>query len=498
MYRQILVSAILQPPTNLTLVSKNFEHILTWDDPNNESVIYYKVEYQKDGNSVVSSKSCSNITTRHCNLTKDFTDVLSYYTPIVRSFTDHEVSEIAVTEDFWPLSQTMLGPVLVDVVPCMHCINVSIHPPISHLWDETEQHNVTMVSDDVYPLLEYNVSFGDSAEVRRMLLYSHIIAKTWHTKMLTNLNPTVTLNLRPNTNYCVLVEVKSGSNMAPFIPSAPKCAITGDVSRVDRTYVILPAVCGVLLFVGVLLCLFALDKAGYIGMHRKFFPKILKSMPQSESRYSNECTPAYIVPVEVVSQKINIEKSQENEDHYKEGGYASRKNLLDSDTSAGDSSGPVLSSNSSSLESSDQMTGSSDEERISTMHPVDLDIITDSSGSFSPIPNTALESSSDLSFSNSGVFNVNLNSICMGNPVNTWTGLKNGGSLEVKPTDELDMNSGQGLPLNGDINSCTSIVLVDLQSMPIEYDSDNYEDHLSDNGDNCDVDDQVVSGYMRR
>ncbi|XP_077336092.1 interferon alpha/beta receptor 2-like isoform X2 [Lithobates pipiens] len=486
MYRQILVSAILQPPTNLTLVSKNFEHILTWDDPNNESVIYYKVEYEKDGNSVVSSKSCSNITTRHCNLTKDFTDIWSTYRPIVRSFTDHEVSKIAVAEGFCPVKKTMLGPVLVDVVPCMHCINVSIHPPISHLWDENEQHNVTMVSDDVYPLLEYNVSFGDSAE-------------SLSTKMLTNLNPTVTLNLRPNTNYCVVVEVEAGFNTAkPSILSAPKCAITGDVSRVDRTHVILPAVCGILLFVGVLLCLFALDKAGYIGMHRKFFPKILKSMPQSESRYSNECTPAYIVPVEVVSQKINIEKSQENEDHYKEGGYASRKNLLDSDTSAGDSSGPVLLSNSSSLESSDQMTGSSDEERISTMHPVDLDIITDSSGSFSPIPNTALESSSDLSFNNSGVVNVNLNSICMGNPVNTWTGLKNGGSLEVKPTDELDMNSGQGLPLNVDISSCTSIVLVDLQSMPIEYDSDNYEDHLSDNGDNCDVDDQVVSGYMRR
>lgn len=193
-----------------------------------------------------------------------------------------------------------------------------------------------------------------------------------------------------------------------------------------------------------------------------------------------------------------MEKSQENEDHYKEGGYASRKNLLDSDTSGGDSSGPVLSSNSSSIETSDQMTGSSDEERISTMHPVDLDIITDSSGSFSPIPTTALEPSSDLSFNNSGVFNVNLNSICMGNPVNTWTGLKNGGSLEVKPTDEPDMNSGQGLPLNGDISACTSIVLVDLQPMPIEYDSDNCEEDLSDNGDDCDVDDQVVSGYMRR
>lgn len=481
-----LVSAVLHPPTNLRLVSKNFEHILIWDDPNNESVIYYKVEYQESGHSVVSSKSCSNITTRHCNLTKDFTDVMSTYMPIVRSFTDHEVSNTTVAKGFCPFSDTTLGPVIVDVVPCMHCINVSIHPPISHLWDETEQHNVTMVSDEVYPYLEYTVHFGDSAE-------------SWHTKMLNSVDATVTLNLRPNTNYCVSVDVKTGSNIASSIQSAPKCAITGDVSRVGRTHVILPAVCGTLLFVGLLLCLFALDKAGYIGMHRKFFPKMLKSLPQSESRYSNECTsPAYIVPVEVVSQKIDMEKSQENEDHYKEGGYASRKNLLDSDTSGGDSSGPVLSSNSSSIETSDQMTGSSDEERISTMHPVDLDIITDSSGSFSPIPTTALEPSSDLSFNNSGVFNVNLNSICMGNPVNTWTGLKNGGSLEVKPTDEPDMNSGQGLPLNGDISACTSIVLVDLQPMPIEYDSDNCEEDLSDNGDDCDVDDQVVSGYMRR
>ncbi|XP_040194829.1 interferon alpha/beta receptor 2-like isoform X2 [Rana temporaria] len=483
-----LVSAILQPPTNLTLVSKNFEHILTWDDPNNISVIYYKVDYQ-DGGTSVSSKSCSNITSRHCDLTKDFIDVVSRYFLQVRSFTDHEVSNIAVLSyGFTPLEETTLGPALVDVVPCIHCINVSIHPPISHLWDEIKQHNVSMVSDEVYPYLEYTVHFVDSAE-------------SSHTTKLTTLNATVILNLRPNTNYCVSVDITSESNIVPNIQSPLKCAITGDVSRVDRTHVILPAVCGSLLLVGLLLCLFALDKAGYIGMHRKFFPKMLKSLPQSESRYSgsNECiSPTYIVPVEVVSKEIDVEKNQESEDHYKEGGYASRKKLLDSDTSAGDSSGAVLSCNSSSLESSDQMTGSSDEERISTMHPVDLDIITDSSGSFSPIPTTALESSSDLSFNNSGVFNVNLNSICMGNPVNTWTGLENGGSLEVKATDEADMKSDQGLSLNGDISACTSIVLVDLQPTPIEYDSDNYEDDLSDNGDNCDVDDQVVSGYMRR
>lgn len=482
------VSAILQPPTNLRLISKNFEHILTWDDPNNESVIYYKVEYQEESHPIASSKSCFNITSRRCDLTKDFIDVLSMYVPIVHSFTDHEVSAKAIAKGFCPLVDTMLGPVLVDVVPCVHCINVSIHPPISHLWDETEQRNVTMVNDEVYAFLEYTVHFGDSEE-------------SWHTEKLDSLNATVILNLQPNTKYCVWVEVKAGSNIASIIPSPQKCVVTGDISRVDRTHVIIPVVCGILLFVGILLCLFALDRAGYIGLHRKFFPKVLKSLPQSESRYSgrNECTsPAYIVPVEVVSQKLDVEKSQDNEDHYKEGGYASRKKLLDSDTSAGDSSGPVLSSNSSSLESSDQMTGSSDEERISTTHPVDSDIITDSSRSFSPILTTALESSSDLPFNNSGVFNVNLNSICIGNPGNIWTGLKNGGTLEIEPTEEPDMNSGGGLSLNRDITACTANVLVDLQPMAIEYGSDNYEEDLSDNGDNCDVDDNVVSGYMRR
>ncbi|CAI9607591.1 unnamed protein product [Staurois parvus] len=482
-----LVSAILKPPTNLSLVSKNFEHILTWDDPNNESVIYYKVTYQEDSRSVVASKSCRNITSRYCDLTKDFIDVLSTYIPIVHSFTDHEVSLGATAKGFCPLTETFLGPVLVNVVPCDHCINVSIHPPISHLWDETEQRNITMVNDAVYPYLEYTIHFGDSAE-------------SLHMKKLSSLNATVTLNLRPNTNYCVSVDVKAGMNIAPFIQSAPKCVITGEVSRVDRMHVILPVVCGFLLFLGILLCLFALDKAGYIGMHRKFFPKVLKSLPQSESRYSesNECTsPAYIVPVEVVIQDLEVEKSQEKEDKYKEGGYASRKRLLDSDTSAGDSSGPILSSNSSSLESSGQMTGSSDEERISTTHPVSLDVITDSSGSVPPIPTNALESPSDLPFDNRGVFNVNLNSICMGNSVNMWTGLQNRGTLEVEPTEEPDMNSGQGLSLNGDIPACTASVLVELQPTAVEYGSDNYEEDLSDNND-CDLDDHVVSGYMRR
>nr|DBA34483.1 TPA: hypothetical protein GDO54_002037 [Pyxicephalus adspersus] len=239
-------------------------------------------------------------------------------------------------------------------------------------------------------------------------------------------------------------------------------------------------------------------------MRKKILPKMLKSLPRSESIYSggNDCTsPSYTVPVEIVSQKLELEvnKSQGNEDKIQEGGYASRKKLLDSDTSAGDSSGPILSTNSSSLESSDQTTESSGEERIITEHPTSLDIITDSGGSFPSIPTNDFKATSDLPFSNSGVFNIDLNSICIANSVDTWTGLKNEDSLKEEPEKKTDTTSEQtGLSLNGDNFLCAPNVLVDLKPTTIEYGSDNYEEELSDYGDFCDSDDHIVSGYMRR
>ncbi|XP_018420508.1 PREDICTED: uncharacterized protein LOC108794040 [Nanorana parkeri] len=232
-------------------------------------------------------------------------------------------------------------------------------------------------------------------------------------------------------------------------------------------------------------------------MRMKFFPKVLKSLPRSESRYSenNECIPpSCIVPEEIVSQKLEVEESQENEDEYKEGNYTSRKKLLDSDTSGGDSSGPVL----SSLESSGQMTGSSGEEKISIELPIGLGIIKDSADSFLPIPANDLELSSDLPFDNSRSFNINLNSICRGDPIDARKGLKNGGSLKEDPEGEPDMDSGLAdLSINGDISVCASSILVDMEPTAIEYGSDDYEEDFSDH-DNCDSGDHVVSGYMRR
>ncbi|KAM5179572.1 uncharacterized protein ACMZJ9_000296 isoform 1-T2 [Mantella aurantiaca] len=491
-----LVSAVLRPPTNLKLVSENFQHILTWDDPNNDPDIYYQVDYQEDSTQIVRSKSCSNIASRRCDLTKDFTKVVSEYTMIVRSFTEREVSDIAIYNGFNPLSQTSLGPALVNVVPCDHCIEVYIDPPISHLWSEEEQRNVSMVSGDVYPILMYTIHYGHSSEDQ------HSIDTE---------NNTTFQNLQPNTDYCVSVEVKASLNLVPSIKSALKCVTTGPRKGI-RVEVIVPVVFGVVLFCAIFVLLLVLDKAGYICERRSFFPKVLKSLSQTESIYiSNHerTSPTCIVPVEIVSQKLEVKDSQETEDLYKDGGYASRKRLLDSDTSGGDTSGgdtiggdtsgAILSSNSLSVESSGQMTGSSDEERLSTMRPIDVDIISDSAGSLSPIPANTLESPSGLPFSNSGDFNVNLNSICIGNSADTWTGLLHGGSVKEEPKGEPDVNSGQaGLSLNGEMIVCTPNGLVDLDPSKMEYSSDGYEEDLSDNGDHCESGDHAVSGYMRR
>ncbi|XP_077155514.1 interferon alpha/beta receptor 2-like [Ranitomeya variabilis] len=92
----LLVSVLFQPPTNLRLFSQNFQHVLTWVEPNDEPFISYDVSYSKDYRRFVPAINCLNITIRRCDLTKHFTDIFSEYKPGVQSFTHKRRSNVTV------------------------------------------------------------------------------------------------------------------------------------------------------------------------------------------------------------------------------------------------------------------------------------------------------------------------------------------------------------------------------------------------------------------
>ncbi|CAI9607594.1 unnamed protein product, partial [Staurois parvus] len=144
----------------------NFQHILTWEDPNNESAIYYKVQYSENYQRLVPTRDCTNISIPRCDLTKDFTDIFwklcgtKSRSSLIMTHQSH-FSPIPCT----PISDTCLGPPIVDVISDDNGLQISIYPPVSHLWSEKEQHNVTMLSDNVYPLLLYTIQLvKDSAQ----------------------------------------------------------------------------------------------------------------------------------------------------------------------------------------------------------------------------------------------------------------------------------------------------------------------------------------------
>ncbi|XP_056415488.1 interleukin-10 receptor subunit beta-like isoform X2 [Hyla sarda] len=463
-YCVLQVYGALLPPENLKISSENFKHILTWEDASKESPIYYRVEYSElYHNSYKTAKDCANVTIRHCDLTKDFTDIFKLYKVRVRSFTEQDSSFSGTSVTMTPSEDTVLGPARVDVVACERCINVSVQPPVSHLWSEDEQQYVSMV------------------------------IRTENTD-LREKNYLVIPNLLPNTNYCVSVTIVSKSflNNKPSIPSEVKCVVTEyrENGRSTMVYIIMSVVCGVLLLISIVLVLTGLDIAGYICRARTLIPKVLKSIPTSDSLFidSSEFTsPTFSFPVEIISKNFEVKDNTECEVKNCEGGYANRKKLVDSDTSGTTTtSGELPSAVSSSVGSSGQTDGSAEED----ISAGSLGNILPTVVSFTPVPVSATEDSSNLPFNAGGVFNVNLNTVSIADPVDVWKGFR---LVEVPQEEAKDLMESEEAEISSEPHNSICIEVDDLEE---EYCSE--EDEEEDSSENNDSDSHLVSGYMRR
>ncbi|XP_063812527.1 interferon alpha/beta receptor 2-like isoform X2 [Pseudophryne corroboree] len=486
----LLVSAVLQPPKNIKLLSENFKHILTWEDPNNVSAVYYSVEYSHNHQKFVSTGNCSNITVRHCDLTKDFTDLRGRYAVLVKSFTNQSTSEGYLPTMFSPNSNTILGPPIVDVVPCDHCLRVSIQPPVSYLWSEEQQRNVTMLSDDVYPILDYTIQLKNSQTVVSIDVE------------FGRENNTIISNLLPRANYCVSVTVATAINLTPSIPSAPKCVITGPnhSNEHNTLLIVVSVVCAVILLVTLLLILFGLDRTGYIFKGKNYIPKVLKSIPASPSAFSGSNDFGWstrIVPVEIMEKKIEVEDIKDKEKSCGEG-YASRKPFLTKSVSGTGSGDQPPSATSSSEESSGPPSDSSEEDtsaQLSAGLDISSAVSEGSCSSSTPLPVNALNKTSSSLFSNSGVFDINLNSVAIADPEDAWTGLQ--GAPKAEP---VVLMSPQLAGITLDTENCRDFpcdISIDELRMP-RFEGGCSEEEEEDSNSNDGSDEHLSSGYMRR
>ncbi|KAG8590924.1 hypothetical protein GDO81_006973 [Engystomops pustulosus] len=470
---------------HLKLSSENFKHVLTWEDPNNESLIYYNVLYSQMYQKNVTVKDCANITERRCDLTKYFPSITQTYRVHVRSFTDRESPKASGAVNMTPIQDTILGPPNVSIVACNCCIQVSIQPPVSHLWSNEEQQYLSLVSDTVYPILICTVKIKYMTEV-----------SSYEKEMISDNYTFTQPNLLPNANYCVSVSVSATLNGKPSIPSEWKCVVTEyHVSESSKVYIIVAAVCGVLLFAGLVLLLVGLDFTGYICRTKTIIPKVLKSLPTSESTFTDRSevpSPAESLTVEIISRKSETEQKWESENKSFEEGYTNRKKLLlVSDGSSTMASGELPSGGWSSNESSGQAT-SSTEEDVSAGHLVEgTSSVVSELGSFSGGARTtgAIEDSSNLPINTSGVFTINLNSVAIADPANVWTR----GKLEEVPREVAEDSAKAGIvPHQHNVGICLGTG--DLED---EENCSDYEEE-QDISENSDSDSHLISGYMRR
>lgn len=474
-YVVLQVSNALLPLSNLTIFSENFKHILTWEDPNNDSSLYYRVQYSEQYQRFQTAKDCSNISTRRCDLTRDFKDIDSTYRVKILSFTMNDSSSTFWPFNLTPKQDTVLGPPIVVIVPGDRHINVSIQPPVSHLWNEEEQQYESMLV--TYPDMQFRVTVEN-------------MANNSTTDVIISENYNIP-HLLPNTNYCVSVSIQETSVLSrkPLIPSKVKCAVTEyHASGGSTTYIIVSVVCGVLLLIAVVLSLFCLDVAGYICRASVLIPKVLKSIPASESSYINGSaftSPTLSIPVEIISEKLAVEQKPESENKNCEGGYANRKRIVDSDTSGTTTSGELPSAVSSSVGSSGQ-TNSSAEDTFAEH----LEDGVFSAETIAHVPVGAPDDSSHLPFDPSGVFNINLNSVSIADPADVWTGFRGVELPQEEAEDSMELHKA-GIALDQHNDICLG---VDVQDE--EYSSGCEEEE--DSSETNDSDSCLMSGYMRR
>ncbi|XP_018103916.1 uncharacterized protein LOC495517 isoform X1 [Xenopus laevis] len=419
------VLAVLLSPKNVQIHSANFQHIVTWEDNNYNSLVYYRVQYTNRRHRHWSDVStCSNITEQRCELTDYFTDLYGVYKARVVSFTHNETSSATTSTRFRPIADTDLGPPFINISAQGCNVTIDIHAPISYY-----KGTPSMVHDNVYPLMSYDIERRlDNKKLTDIenVTYKEVLTFTES-------------KLPPNANYCVSVNVSASTNTrGKNIPSPFKCVVTTAAQTHDSQppYITIAVIVSILMLIGIVCLLIGLDRAGYICMGWNFFPKVLKSFPTSVSMDGNK---EYVCPAQFVSVETlcntEMEECNDSEEEMCGQGYAVRTKVLDTaqnDSGGGESSAIQPLGFSSSIESSGQDCSFSAEEGIPKEPVLEL---TESGASASEPPQAVASPPGPMLFNSDGVFNVNLNSVSVGNPEDLWTVFKNEASPIEKQED---------------------------------------------------------------
>ncbi|XP_054470934.1 interleukin-10 receptor subunit beta-like [Anoplopoma fimbria] len=241
LYLTVLIESVLSSlpaPVNVNISSVNFHHVLHWNPgPGTPAGTHYIINKRVNGKNKHPSSSLK--TSLKLRLPK----VDEEYVLTVQASYNQTLSQESHKVNFWPLTQTIIGPPKISLAGCGNCIHVNISLP------EADRSSGIKDMKTIYPGSQFEVIWMKG---KGTMPQGSAITKTK--------NYTVN-HLQIGTEYCVQVNTKINVNRNTK-PSAWNCTFT---SIVEPSRVFVGAVAALLIVIGVLMSsMFSLYYTGFL------------------------------------------------------------------------------------------------------------------------------------------------------------------------------------------------------------------------------------------
>ncbi|XP_076854514.1 cytokine receptor family member b1 isoform X2 [Brachyhypopomus gauderio] len=261
-------------PSNATLVSNNFQHILRWspgrDTPPQTS---YSVKLRKGR---LEKLIAEGLPPRNhaIDVSRQMNDIYALYNFQLRASLGNRSSVVNVTPSgFCPFETTTIGPPSVGVLGCGNCLNITILLPKG----QGIKKNDSVI---IYNNIRFDLHWKKAQDEKDVQVMSPFLPSP-------NLNAThaefvyVLKDLQPQQEYCVKVQPKMTANNNT-LSSGWTCAFTSTVQP-RGAWAYLFSWCTVSVLVGIC-ALFTIPSLAYTGMLCKLkvtLPKALTDLPRA-------------------------------------------------------------------------------------------------------------------------------------------------------------------------------------------------------------------------
>ncbi|XP_419723.2 interleukin-20 receptor subunit alpha isoform X1 [Gallus gallus] len=287
----------LPNPRNVHFESTNMKNVLHWLAPEGTGDgVLYNVKYSVYGDGKwIRKPECRNINRTWCDLSSETADHEEQYYASVKAFLNGKCSNWIETTRFNPLTDTKIGPPMVNVSSTEKSISITLTVP--EKWRRSaDGESVSLLQ--VYPGLQYNVSVLKKKTKKRWFfsISNSTLVVPW---------------LEPGTAYCVSAQIHVTTPLLHSGFSKEHCISTLKDKTTDETITvvfgyILPIVLAVL-FTSVACCC----------VHRYIHVSKQKHPTSLVWHYTDKCKEKVFIPCEKIVVNlitVNVDESKPSQE----------------------------------------------------------------------------------------------------------------------------------------------------------------------------------------